>query len=130
MNTAVTTSLLYQRITNENMNLEEQVCSLDLAKRLKKLGVKQESYFRWCVEVFSGDSFEHNKTHPELHVPLNDQQITKNKAMIPICSAFTVAELAHLLLDVAKHDIFVALPDITADNLATLLIKEYEESKV
>src|SRR5258707_584697 len=30
------------------MNLEQQVCGLDLAKRLKELGVKQESYFAWC----------------------------------------------------------------------------------
>ena len=31
------------------MNLEKMVCSLDLAKRLKELGVKQESYFYWTV---------------------------------------------------------------------------------
>lgn len=30
------------------MNLESQVCSLEYAKRLKELGVKQESYFFWC----------------------------------------------------------------------------------
>jgi len=29
------------------MNLEQQVCSLDLAKRLKELGVKQESAWYW-----------------------------------------------------------------------------------
>jgi hypothetical protein len=29
------------------MNLEQQVCSLELAKRLKELGVKQDSFFFW-----------------------------------------------------------------------------------
>ena len=29
------------------MNLESQACSLDLAKKLKALGVKQESAFYW-----------------------------------------------------------------------------------
>lgn len=32
------------------MNLESQVCSLDLAKRLKELGVKQKSLFYWVSE--------------------------------------------------------------------------------
>jgi len=29
------------------MKLEDQVCSLELAKRLKELGVEQESLFYW-----------------------------------------------------------------------------------
>lgn len=29
------------------MKLEEQVCSLDLAKRLKELGIEQESLYYW-----------------------------------------------------------------------------------
>lgn len=31
------------------MKLEDQVCSLDLAKRLKKLGVTTNSFFRWVL---------------------------------------------------------------------------------
>jgi len=31
------------------MKLEEQVCSLELAKKLKELGVKQESLFYWNI---------------------------------------------------------------------------------
>jgi hypothetical protein len=31
------------------MQLEKQVCSLDLAKRLKELGVKQNAYYDWSV---------------------------------------------------------------------------------
>ena len=29
------------------ISLEKQVCNLELAKRLKELGVKQERYFDW-----------------------------------------------------------------------------------
>lgn len=31
------------------MKLEDQVCSLPLAKKLKELGVKQESLWYWCL---------------------------------------------------------------------------------
>jgi hypothetical protein len=34
-----------------NMKLEQQVCNLELAKRLKELGVKQESLFWWVQQV-------------------------------------------------------------------------------
>jgi hypothetical protein len=32
------------------MKLEDQVCSLELAKRLQELGVKRESLFYWHEE--------------------------------------------------------------------------------
>jgi len=33
------------------MGLEKQVCSLGLAKRLKELGVAQESLFVWAEKI-------------------------------------------------------------------------------
>lgn len=69
------------------MKHEDQVCSLELAKQLKELGVKQESWFYWwlcekckhecgCKEARIVDSLAHN---------------------IPCYSAFTVAELGEML---------------------------------
>jgi hypothetical protein len=67
------------------MTLESQVCSLDLAKRLKELGVKQESCFDW-VEI--DDDYwilmgRKQKKFKEMADSLKDTCI----------SAFTVAEL-------------------------------------
>jgi hypothetical protein len=68
------------------MKLEHQVCSLDLAKRLKELGVRQESEFYWR-KIREGDwmlvsAYETiGQHHPEVeHV-----------------RAFTVAELGEML---------------------------------
>jgi hypothetical protein len=63
--------------------LEKQVCSLDLAKRLKELGVKQESLFYWCKE---------NKENPRFFIAEGYQEED-----LRICSAFTVAELGEML---------------------------------
>jgi hypothetical protein len=67
--------------------LEKQVCSLDLAKRLKELGVKQESLFYWeglqvDVEKMRWRINKANKNH--------------NSAKY---SAFTIAELGEMLPD-------------------------------
>ena len=66
------------------MNLEDQVCSLELAKKLKELGVKQESIF-WWIEFVNGWELR----FATFKVPtLND-----------VISAFTVAELGEGLPD-------------------------------
>lgn len=62
------------------MKIEEQVCSLKLAKRLKELGVGQESSFYW------GD-------HGDLNWFINSAE---DKISGDI-SAFTVAELGEML---------------------------------
>ena len=61
------------------MRLEQQVCSIDLAKKLKELGVKQDSYWYWIID---------DEEEPTLsHFGVEDY----------ICSAFSVAELGETL---------------------------------
>lgn len=66
------------------MKLEQQVVSLDLAKRLKELGVKQESYHCWWDGI-SGWS-------------LRSDHVSKfyNGNLNTLC-AFSVAELGEML---------------------------------
>lgn len=70
------------------MKLEQQVCSLELAKKLKELGVKQESLFYWLEyksfpvkpwQLETKESLKH-VNYPERAIP-----------------AFTVAELGEML---------------------------------
>lgn len=70
------------------MKLEYQVCSLDLAKRLKELGVKQESYFMWCV-----DDSEDFLCHELRQTPSVMSQRNRHNNYC----AFTVAELGEML---------------------------------
>lgn len=66
------------------MKLEQQVVSLELAKKLKELGVKQESYFIWT-----------NPSRGKLKVERNVVKY-HNMDMV-LCSAYTVAELGKML---------------------------------
>ena len=63
------------------MPLEKQVCSLELAKKLKELGVEQDSLFWW-------------DDHSELGM---GEIVSFDEPDNPICSAFTVAELGEML---------------------------------
>jgi hypothetical protein len=66
------------------MKLEDQVCSLELAKRLKELGVKQDSHFYWWE-----------------HKPGTGWHLTENMSIYADenVSAFTVAELGEMVLE-------------------------------
>ena len=77
------------------MKLEQQVCGLELAKRLKELGVKQESYFKWQFSFNGGDSKIWN-VFPFWHSEINGSP--------KVTAAFTVAELGEMLKD-CKHDL-------------------------
>jgi hypothetical protein len=60
------------------------VCSLDLAKQLKELGVKQDSYFEWFDE---GQYGAHLDKRTDANSPLGVKRY----------AAFTVAELGEML---------------------------------
>lgn len=73
------------------MNLEQQVCSLDLAKRLKELGVKQESLFVWTTLEY----YAHIPGVQEEPTPCVMSRIDAGERNT--LSAFTVAELGEML---------------------------------
>lgn len=78
------------------MNLEQQVCSFDLAKRLKELGVKQESTWYWWENTEKlGEAYLH--VDERNLVGTQTTELRTNYKSIPCCySAFTVAELGNL----------------------------------
>jgi hypothetical protein len=86
------------------MTLEQQVVSLDLAKKLKELGVKQESLFCW---------YKHKKDGWTLVWPW-----AKGYEYI---SAFTVAELGEILPDEVSTNKY------TEPDLKTFMCKLHAE---
>jgi len=78
------------------VKLEDQVCSLELAKRLEELGVKQESLYSFWV--FHNDSIELEERHRRPVLAAYKRQRHYKKAYWgKLCSAFTVAELGEML---------------------------------
>jgi hypothetical protein len=71
------------------MKLESQVCSLELSKRLKQLGVKQESYFVWSC-MAGASKWE-----------VREDWANEDSRWI---SAFTVAELGEILIGLGCHN--------------------------
>lgn len=75
------------------MKLQNQVCSLELAKRLKELGVKQDSLFAWYVSTDIDDEPSLNR-HPDMSCIACGHPTAPYYEWI---SAFTVAELGEML---------------------------------
>jgi len=65
------------------MKLEDQVCSLDLAKKLKKLGVKQDGIWSWCCK-----NRKWSLEWSDSNEPIKATEYA---------SAFTVAEIGEML---------------------------------
>lgn len=75
------------------MKLENQVVSLELAKKLKELGVPQESLFYWY-------DFKDGKTSLETkEARRNDCAWCNTYCMSDVSSAYTSAELGEMLPD-------------------------------
>ena len=78
------------------MKLEKQVCSLELAKKLKELGVKQDSIFHWCWDVETPYILFQEELPKFANKDYANRKImTYNEAKYS--SAFTVAELGEML---------------------------------
>jgi hypothetical protein len=71
------------------MKLEDQVCSLELAKKLKELGVKQDGLFRWYR-----DSQEAHGHRPPIFYVSREEENSFDECM---ADAFTVVELVEML---------------------------------
>lgn len=86
------------------MKLEDQVCSLELAKKLKDLNVRQESAFYW-VEIIPGENpntwpgHEKPTRRFELmnHFPFGLYENGIYQGEEKYYSAFTVSELGEML---------------------------------
>lgn len=69
------------------MKLESQVCSLELAQKLKSLGVKQDCIFFWWVNPSGKAQLTHANEFGDLHKAVFEGEY----------AAFTVAELGEML---------------------------------
>lgn len=77
------------------MKLEDQVCSLELAKKLKELGVKQEAMFQWLWGREEGDEPD-DDTANRWVLDRRDLQWEMFLAKAT-AAAFTVGELGAML---------------------------------
>jgi len=85
------------------MKLEQQVTSLEISKRLKELGVNQESLFKWNFPLKTKDEKEYGYPDSEFEPRLFTEEQWElyaedyNPPVSVMYSAFTVAELGEML---------------------------------
>lgn len=90
------------------MKLEDQVVSLELAKKLKSLNVKQESQLYWTNDD-NGNRLVHKISGDTFNVMDAVASFVTTKSVL--CSAFTVAELGEMLpTQIASHRVEDADP--------------------
>lgn len=76
------------------MDKQQQVCSLELSQKLKKLGVKQDSLWFWC-EIREREGGE--ITGIRLYNKETAEARMYNSPDLQTYSAFTVAELGEMM---------------------------------
>jgi len=96
------------------MKLEQQVCSLELSKKLKELGVKQESLFSW-VDV----RLNYKEKDIRYQLVFKCQKFYRDEV-----SAFTVAELLDLL---PAGTTILKRTDITTKTIARYYVETCEQ---
>lgn len=87
------------------MKLEYQVCSLELAKKLKELGVKQDSLFYWVVDnthdvikiCFKNEDLYQISDDVKYAYIYTRVMADEHVNVKEIYSAFTVAEIGEML---------------------------------
>jgi hypothetical protein len=94
------------------MKIEDQVCSLELAKRLKELGVKQQSLFWWDIE---DERLMESGLEGMPQFIVTDKSDRRRKVYIRYpertISAFSVAELGEVLSSYTLYN-FYDMPNI------------------
>lgn len=84
------------------MKLEDQVCSLKYAKRLKELGVKQKSLFYWVSSRWDKTGNKRHRIHEGIPEYAKGEMGEKYN-FLEINSAFTASELGEMLPEKLIH---------------------------
>lgn len=88
------------------MTLEQQVCTIELAKKLKDLGVKQKSiYFHWATDIEQDGLTWWTISEKEPRKGKRVRQLSTPEHNRSPVSAFTVAELGEMLpISITRKD--------------------------